>query len=182
MPRFIRPGRRRFGVMEPNITPWRRSVCGDRTSLFDFGVTDRQWQAERPNTMHNPAQTDAACHLALPQVPHQQHPRVQETGQCPARPLPCRHTRKNRLHVNTGMVGYAGYAPVRLDVPPPGSMTHDEKLGTSDHWYGLRLACDGHPHFLARLAGHMETGRPGRSDPRPGGAPSITHLSKGHEA
>ncbi|HTU86897.1 MAG TPA: phospholipase C, phosphocholine-specific [Solirubrobacteraceae bacterium] len=26
----------RFGVREPNITPWRRAVCGDLTSAFDF--------------------------------------------------------------------------------------------------------------------------------------------------
>ncbi len=26
----------RFGVSEPNITPWRRAVCGDLTSAFDF--------------------------------------------------------------------------------------------------------------------------------------------------
>lgn len=27
---------RRFGVAEPNISPWRRAVCGDLTSAFDF--------------------------------------------------------------------------------------------------------------------------------------------------
>ena len=31
--RFIE---QRFGVEEPNITPWRRAVCGDLTSAFDF--------------------------------------------------------------------------------------------------------------------------------------------------
>jgi phospholipase C len=29
----------RFGVEEPNITPWRRAVCGDLTSAFDFEST-----------------------------------------------------------------------------------------------------------------------------------------------
>ncbi|MFK3651501.1 phosphocholine-specific phospholipase C [Lysobacter enzymogenes] len=29
----------RFGVAEPNISEWRRAVCGDLTSLFDFGAT-----------------------------------------------------------------------------------------------------------------------------------------------
>jgi phospholipase C len=29
----------RFGVHEPNITPWRRAVCGDLTSAFDFART-----------------------------------------------------------------------------------------------------------------------------------------------
>ncbi len=32
----------RFGVEEPNITPWRRTVCGDLTSAFDFeSASDR---------------------------------------------------------------------------------------------------------------------------------------------
>jgi phospholipase C len=33
--RFIE---RRFGVHEPNISPWRRAVCGDLSSAFDFGT------------------------------------------------------------------------------------------------------------------------------------------------
>ncbi|WP_155055885.1 phosphocholine-specific phospholipase C [Streptomyces blattellae] len=31
---------RRFGVREPNISPWRRAVCGDLTSAFDFSRED----------------------------------------------------------------------------------------------------------------------------------------------
>ena len=30
----------RFGVSEPNLTPWRRAVCGDLTSAFDFARAD----------------------------------------------------------------------------------------------------------------------------------------------
>ncbi len=30
----------RFGIDEPNITPWRRAVCGDLTSAFDFRTPD----------------------------------------------------------------------------------------------------------------------------------------------
>ena len=33
---IIRLMEKRFGVVEPNITPWRRAVCGDLTSAFDF--------------------------------------------------------------------------------------------------------------------------------------------------
>ena len=36
---IIRFMEKRFGVREPNITPWRRSVCGDLTSAFDFSIT-----------------------------------------------------------------------------------------------------------------------------------------------
>ena len=32
----------RFGVDEPNITPWRRAVCGDLTSAFDFASSSDQ--------------------------------------------------------------------------------------------------------------------------------------------
>src|SRR5579885_2624300 len=31
---------RRFGVMEPNISPWRRAICGDLTAAFDFTNPD----------------------------------------------------------------------------------------------------------------------------------------------
>src|SRR5438034_4844685 len=33
---LIRFVERRFGVLEPNITPWRRAVAGDLTSAFNF--------------------------------------------------------------------------------------------------------------------------------------------------
>src|SRR5262249_43281236 len=32
----------RFGIDEPNITPWRRAVCGDLTSAFDFESTSNR--------------------------------------------------------------------------------------------------------------------------------------------
>ncbi|KLB13765.1 phospholipase C, partial [Xanthomonas hortorum pv. gardneri] len=31
---------RRFGVPAPEITPWRRAVCGDLTTAFDFSTAD----------------------------------------------------------------------------------------------------------------------------------------------
>jgi phospholipase C len=46
--RFIE---RRFGVMEPNISQWRRAVCGDLTGAFDFARPDnRPFFAELPPT------------------------------------------------------------------------------------------------------------------------------------
>jgi phospholipase C len=36
---LIRFLEKRFGVHEPNITPWRRAICGDLTSAFDFEST-----------------------------------------------------------------------------------------------------------------------------------------------
>ncbi|NKQ23718.1 phosphocholine-specific phospholipase C [Streptomyces galbus] len=37
---IIRFMERRFGVHEPNISPWRRTVCGDLTAAFDFSRGD----------------------------------------------------------------------------------------------------------------------------------------------
>ncbi|POX45199.1 phospholipase C, phosphocholine-specific [Streptomyces sp. Ru71] len=37
---IIRFMENRFGVREPNISPWRRAVCGDLTSAFDFSRKD----------------------------------------------------------------------------------------------------------------------------------------------
>jgi len=81
---------RRFGVMEPNITPWRRSVCGDLTSAFDFAAADRDWSTALPDTTDYNAQGDAA-HLLPPVTrPPGTHLPAQEAGQRPARPLPYR--------------------------------------------------------------------------------------------
>ena len=95
--------------------------------------------------------------------------------------LALRNRHRTRLRVGMDMMGYAGYAPVRLDLPPLGGMTHEWNLAPSDHWYDLCLTCGTHPHPAIRLAGHLETGRPSRSDPRLGGIPP-SHMSKGHEA
>ncbi len=74
----------RFGVMEPNISPWRRAVTGDLTSVFDFtrgqagpalpaddGIARADMQSKNPA----PKRRDES-------LPHQ------EPGQRPARPLP----------------------------------------------------------------------------------------------
>ncbi|MGM9383291.1 phosphocholine-specific phospholipase C [Streptomyces antibioticus] len=37
---IVRFMEQRFGVCEPQISPWRRAVCGDLTSAFDFTRTD----------------------------------------------------------------------------------------------------------------------------------------------
>jgi len=78
----------RFGVMEPQISPWRRAVTGDLTSLFDFKTPNRAMQ-KLPDASGLPARAAKAKALpppAAPQVP-EAHPR-QEAGQRPARPLP----------------------------------------------------------------------------------------------
>ncbi len=77
----------RFGVMEPQISPWRRAVCGDLTSMFDFAQANGAW-ATLPSTQDNVANVDASCTLNRPAVPGAQSIPAQESGQRPSRPLP----------------------------------------------------------------------------------------------
>ena len=79
----------RFGVMEPHITPWRRAVTGDLTSMFDFKTPNRTL-AKLPDASGLPPRAEKAkTTLPLPKAPEAAGatPR-QEPGQRPARPLP----------------------------------------------------------------------------------------------
>ncbi|TLG91589.1 phospholipase C, phosphocholine-specific [Pseudomonas edaphica] len=52
---------KRFGVMEENISPWRRAVCGDLTSLFDFsGQRKTDVPADLTNLSQSKARQDDA--------------------------------------------------------------------------------------------------------------------------
>ncbi|WAL68890.1 phospholipase C, phosphocholine-specific [Amycolatopsis cynarae] len=82
--RFIE---QRFGVAEPNISPWRRSVCGDLTSAFDFARTDSAVPVLPDTAGYLPPDRDRHPDY-VPAVPA--HPALpkQERGLRPARPLP----------------------------------------------------------------------------------------------
>jgi phospholipase C len=78
---------KRFGVMEPNITPWRRAVCGDLTSAFDFSLPGGSASHKLPDTK---GYADAALRqrdLPAPTVRQEPLPR-QAHGRRPARALP----------------------------------------------------------------------------------------------
>ncbi|MFI6688969.1 phosphocholine-specific phospholipase C [Streptomyces sp. NPDC050485] len=51
---IIRFMERRFGVHEPNISPWRRAICGDLTSAFDFSRTNASAPALPSTTAYIP--------------------------------------------------------------------------------------------------------------------------------
>ena len=86
--RFIE---QRFGVFEPNISAWRRAVCGDLTAAFDFSRSD-QLMPVLPDTAGYRALADQQCSTLLKPAPPPVgdavaiHP--QEPGIRPARPLP----------------------------------------------------------------------------------------------
>jgi phospholipase C len=77
----------RFGVAEPQISPWRRAVSGDLASVFDFAQADAN-RPSLPATTNAIANTDLSCTLHHPEVPQSQSVPVQEPGQRPARALP----------------------------------------------------------------------------------------------
>ncbi|MFJ9174152.1 phosphocholine-specific phospholipase C [Streptomyces sp. NPDC102360] len=70
------------GIENPNITPWRRRICGDLTSAFDFDT------AEKQPAVHNPGPVPPAAARWKPSPPAEQKMPVQEPGTRPARPLP----------------------------------------------------------------------------------------------
>jgi phospholipase C len=78
---------RRFGVREPNITPWRRAVCGDLTAAFDFASADDRLPALPGTAGYAPPD-----HLRHPDVvpvpPASQRVPAQEPGVRRARALP----------------------------------------------------------------------------------------------
>jgi phospholipase C len=90
---IIRFMEQRFGVREPNITPWRRAVCGDLTSAFDFSRSTSTVPALPDTSAYAPP--DSSFHPDyVPTVPvHQRVPR-QEPGVRPSRAL------GYRLHVD----------------------------------------------------------------------------------
>ncbi|MDH2019251.1 phospholipase C, phosphocholine-specific [Acinetobacter ursingii] len=81
----------RFGVKEPNISAYRRAICGDLTTAFDFKTPN---STQLPELEGKKAKTEAdAIRLAqslLPQVavPSQQAFPQQEMGIRPSRALP----------------------------------------------------------------------------------------------
>ena len=262
---------KRFGVREENISDWRRTVCGDLTSAFDFARPNQDWAAlSLPATadyMQRVARSKAAPTL---RIPERQVPAVQDGPQRGARPLPYDLAAQARIadgavwidlvnrgrtgavfqvfdatdragpwrftlaagetyaagHWNTGRPGpydltvhgpngfyrrFAGDAaqpqpqvmiatdargvltvgvtgvgeeaalavldmdpayPLsegearrRLTVRPGAASQSTWDLRGSDHWYDLTVSLENDPTFIQRLAGHVETGRPSRTDP-----------------
>src|SRR5262249_53320176 len=82
--RFIE---QRFGVIEPNICPWRQAVCGDLLSAFDFSAADDRLPALPITTGYLPP--DRIRHPDfVPVPPAAQSLPNQESGIRRARPLP----------------------------------------------------------------------------------------------
>ena len=118
----------RFGVMEPNITPWRRAVCGDLTSAFDFAHPDpRPFAAGLPDTAAPAKRARKLAAAVLPTMPPSAPP-LQQPGTRPSRVLPYALHVHDRVQagqvtlsfVNEGKAGavFHVYDKLRLDLGP----------------------------------------------------------------
>lgn len=79
----------RFGVMEPNISAWRRAVCGDLTSAFNFAdPNDEAFYSKLPQTLSLANQARALPGRTTPVTPTTISLPEQAAGIRPARALP----------------------------------------------------------------------------------------------
>jgi phospholipase C len=120
----------RFGVYEPNITAWRRAVCGDLTTAFDFRTPDSK-VPPLPDTSNYKSIADNQCATqpkpTVPATPGAIDP--QESGIRFARALPYElhvnghaDAKKNTFEISIGNTGDQGahfylYSTNRTDGP-----------------------------------------------------------------
>ena len=163
------------GVSCPNISAWRRQVCGDLTSALDFGSSSTTVPA-LPNTATLAGEAATQCStLPAPAPPATQSMPVQESGSRTACALPyqpnatCSQVKSTgrfwitMSNSGTQSVHHAVYAnnyrsdgPWQYDVGAGGSV--------EDYWsaqsYGggkYDLSCYGPNGFLRRFIGDIDT-------------------------
>jgi len=145
------------GVHEPNISDWRRTVCGDLTSVFDFQ------QAGRRPSFDAPGPVPAPITRWRPVPPSTQAVPEQEEGRRPARALPyqpeasgvlvdgklgLRLTNRGSATAHLTVYPYGGEleAPAHFDV-------RGERVETIDLSGPYELAVQGPNRFWVELAG-----------------------------
>ena len=131
----------RFSLHEPNITPWRRAVCGDLTSTFDF-QTPNGAVPRLPETRHYVEKVDLTARLPVPVVPMAPPIARQEPGQRPARPLPY------DLHVS-GALAKDGFHLVFANRGPVGAAFQVYAAGSEQGpWFYTVAAGGGFAHVV----------------------------------
>lgn len=106
----------RFGVREENISDWRRSVCGDLTSCFDFKSPNQNWaELALPSTEDYLQRFNQSAHAPSLRIPETQRPSNQAGPQRASRALPYRlevdgRWRDGRLEAAFDNRGQAGAA------------------------------------------------------------------------
>jgi phospholipase C len=166
----------RFGVAESNISQWRRAVCGNLTSAFDFAGT-QDTSVPRIAPVASIVVGNRTDYVPTPQVMP-----TQEPGTRKARPLPYEvfvHSRMDTRNVqlwldfaNTGAAGAAFYVANRLkpnDNPRRYTLSAGDVL--SDYWLladtkgAYDLAVYGPNGYLCQFKGTLEAASPGTASP-----------------
>ncbi|AAV83427.1 UNVERIFIED_ORG: phospholipase C [Idiomarina abyssalis] len=167
----------RFGVLEPNISPWRRAVCGDFTNAFDFVNPNRDLPLAFPDPTADAKRAAALPKRTTPKLPIQQSMPAQEPGMRPHRPslykldlewdeLPETNTLKLTF-INKGKHAAVFHVYNRLNLDSiPHRYTIEAKNKTSREWTLIEDAYDlqvmGPEGFHRRLAGKHSEIQPGR--------------------
>jgi phospholipase C len=187
---------KRFGVHEINISPWRRAVTGDLTSVFNF-VNPNASHVNLPSTDgYLPPQNELAGGNVATFEPTLSGLIIgvpkQERGVRPARALPYQLDVRTRCGFQEfGSIGwkitnaaagnatvtvvdaYSGNKVTRLLRPHESFEEFEWSLRQFFGWYDLVITVASDPTFEYRLAGHVETGRDSYSDPAMGGLVSL---------
>jgi phospholipase C len=96
---------KRFGVKEPNISAWRRSVAGDLTSTFNFSdPDDAEFYEELPDTTEIAERARALPGRTTPPTPSMPELPVQAWGIRPSRALPYELHAHAKARANAGTV------------------------------------------------------------------------------
>jgi phospholipase C len=156
------------GVREPNISAWRRRLCGDLTSAFDFAHPDYQYPII-------PAVSAEICSsISTPIPPTVQAMPAQETGFRPMRPMPCQPGASSFLdcasdklwvvltnagtasaHFSVSWTATQPLAPAQYDVAPLTSVSNSLVVSGGGA-YNVR--CYGPAGFLRQFAGDAGAG------------------------
>jgi len=167
---------RRFGVAEPNISAWRRAVCGDLTSAFDFSDPDsRPFVEELPDTAELAARARELRDTTTPPTPATPTLPEQEACARPSRALPYRlhvvadvRARDAQIALRFANIGTAGAVfhvydrkhldrvPRRYTVEPDKQLVDRWELAADRGEYDLWLIGPNgfHRHFTGRAAVH----------------------------
>lgn len=153
---------KRFGVMEPNISAWRRAVCGDLSSCFDF-KTPNAVVTQLPRTADVASKAAALPGRTTPPTPAAQAP-VQAAGTRLSRALPYRFSVQEREGVGLTLMfdnrsGRTGVVLHVYDFLAPSSLPQRFTIGPHSSINGAwpsgayDLAVFGPNGFYRRYAG-----------------------------
>ena len=177
----IRFMERRFGVMEPNISAWRRAVCGDLTSALDFSRPNRSSLPQLPATAALAARARALPSRTLPAIPIAPVAPRQTPGTRPSRALPyrlevnslCRPAAQSLTleFVNTGAAAavfhvydqhHLAQMPRRYTVEPGKVLSGLWPISRADSGYDLWLLGPNgfHRHFTGQLMPQVQAPMP----------------------